>query len=305
MLLRRVRLIGLRSSAIALAIIAGRWAVIHYGSQHKNDVTTTSLRPTTSSTPTSSSITSLPSTSTSLNPGTLPGGYAQPQVLGPTATGPLDGRRVLVDPGHNGGNASRPDLINALVPDGAGSKACDTTGTAGTDGFPESTFTLLLARQLVSDLRAQGATVVMTRNTYTGVGPCVNIRAQEGNSPPADVAISLHADGAPSGDYGFTVLQPAGVGPSRSITTASHRLALDIRNALTAGGITMTNYLGVNGVSTRSDLAGLNLSVVPKVLVEFGNMKNSTDLANMESAPWRARVAQHVTNALVEFVTIP
>ena len=46
---------------------------------------------------------------------------------------------------------------------------------------------------------AEGATVVLTRTSNTGVGPCVTERAAIGNRARADAAISIHADGGPPG----------------------------------------------------------------------------------------------------------
>ena len=48
-----------------------------------------------------------------------------------------------------------------------------------------------------------------------------------------------------------------------------------------------STYIGTNAIKTRSDKAGLNLSTVPKVLVECGNMRNSGDATFMMSATGR------------------
>ena len=51
---------------------------------------------------------------------------------------PLAGLRVAIDPGHNGGNATHPERLARLVPNGrGGSKACNTTGTATPASYPE------------------------------------------------------------------------------------------------------------------------------------------------------------------------
>jgi hypothetical protein len=42
-------------------------------------------------------------------------------------------------------------------------------------------------------------------------------------------------------------------------------------------GEPISSYDGVNGIQVRDDLAGLNLSTVPKVLIECGKMRNATD----------------------------
>ena len=219
-------------------------------------------------------------------------------TLAPLGDGDLTGFSVAIDPGHNGGNAARPDIINQLVPDGAGTKACDTTGTETSDNFAESTFAFIISSELARTLRLRGASVVLTRSDNHSVGPCVNIRAALGNS--SDVAISLHGDGAPSSGSGFTILTPVGVGPSAEMTTEANRLAGITRNQLLHRGISPSNYLGRDGIQPRSDLAGLNLSTTPKVMIECGNMKNVSDAANLTSAEWR----QKFTDALADAVSI-
>ena len=56
-------------------------------------------------------------------------GAGGPGRFPPTAGGTLDGKVVLVDPGHNGGNASAPSIIDRLIWNGRESETCDTTGT--------------------------------------------------------------------------------------------------------------------------------------------------------------------------------
>ena len=91
-------------------------------------------------------------------------------TLAPLGDGDLTGFSVAIDPGHNGGNAARPDIINQLVPDGAGTKACDTTGTATSDNFAESTFTFIISSELARTLRLRGASVVLTRSDNHKIG---------------------------------------------------------------------------------------------------------------------------------------
>ena len=44
-----------------------------------------------------------------------------------------------------------------------------------------------------------------------------------------------------------------------------------------------SDYYGGHGIAPRNDLAGLNLTTVPKVLIESGNMINATDAAMLTS----------------------
>ncbi len=126
-----------------------------------------------------------------------------PATLPPTASGGLDRRVILVDPGHNGGNFTAPAIINQPIWNGREFEACDTTGTATDSGYTEALFNWNVAQYLTADLRALGATVVLTRTSNTGVGPCVNERAALGNEAGANVAVSIHADGGPPAGRGL------------------------------------------------------------------------------------------------------
>src|SRR5579862_2997698 len=60
-------------------------------------------------------------------------------AAGPAAAaGPLAGKTIAVDPGHNGGNYLHTAEIDRIVDAGALRKACDTTGTATDDGYSEA-----------------------------------------------------------------------------------------------------------------------------------------------------------------------
>jgi N-acetylmuramoyl-L-alanine amidase len=127
--------------------------------------------------------------------------------------------------------------------------------------------------------------VVLTRTTNDGVGPCIDERAAVGNRAEADAAISIHADGGPASGRGFHVIY-------RPRDAEARRLAIELRNTFAAGtGEPYADYVGSEGLDMRSDLGGLNLSTVPKVLIETGNMRNVGDARRLESAAYRAREA--------------
>jgi N-acetylmuramoyl-L-alanine amidase len=226
-------------------------------------------------------------------------------VSGALALAPVAGKVIVVDPGHNGGNVREPRLMASPVPMGTGTKACDTTGTETDAGYQETAFTWDVSVRLAALLRAAGAKVIMTRGSDTGVGPCVNERAAIGNDSHAAVAISIHGDGAPARDHGFHVLEPKRVGaPSNAIIAPSHRLALAIRDNYRARtGIPPANYIGTGGINTRGDMGGLNLSVVPKVMVECGNMRNAGDAAMMTNPTYRERMAEGLAAGLAAFLS--
>jgi N-acetylmuramoyl-L-alanine amidase len=64
----------------------------------------------------------------------------------------------------------------------------------------------------------------------------------------------------------------------------------------------LSNYDGVNGLQPRSDLAGLNLTTVPKVLIETANMRNASDAARLESAAWRQEAAAGLGRGLSQYL---
>jgi N-acetylmuramoyl-L-alanine amidase len=209
---------------------------------------------------------------------------------------PLAGKTVAIDPGHNGANWSHPAAINRLVAAGGFRKACDTTGTSTADGYTEASYTLDVARRLARILRADGANVVLTRTTNTGVGPCIDERAAIGNRAHADAAISIHADGGPAGGSGFHVIY-------RPRAPASRRLAVAVRRAFAGGtGEGYATYTGDDGLDVRTDLGGLNLSTVPKVLIETANMRNAADAARLESPAYREREAAALARGLASFL---
>jgi N-acetylmuramoyl-L-alanine amidase len=216
----------------------------------------------------------------------------------------LAGKVVLVDPGHNGRNFSDPAAINRLVNDGNGSKACDTTGTQAPDGYTESEFNWDVALRLRRLLLGAGARVVMTRDSNSGIGPCITERAALGNRAHADAAISIHADGGPVDGSGFAVLLPGHIpsGANDAILAPSHRLGVALRSGLLAIGLHTSTYDGTDGLAVRTDLGGLNLSRVPKVFVEVANMQNAADERPMQTGSYRQRVARALYRAIANFL---
>lgn len=181
---------------------------------------------------------------------------------------------------------------------------CDTTGTQTAGGYTEARFNFSVASYLRRDLATLGARVVMTRHSNDGVGPCVTTRAEIINRAHANVAIDIHADGGPLSGRGFTVLEPVAAGPNDKAIAASGRFGADVRAALLKyTSMPESDYYGHDGLIARGDLAGLNLTTVPKVLVECGNMQNPVDARLLTSPSFQRRLARALTAAIVAFVT--
>lgn len=219
---------------------------------------------------------------------------------------PLTGKVVVLDPGHNGGNARAASQINRLVPIGQGQrKACNTTGTATNAGYAEAAFTWDVAKRARRILQARGAAVTLTRKDNTSVGPCVNVRAQIANRAKADAAVSIHADGAAAGARGFHVIEPSRIaGLTDDIFSPSHRLALALRDRFEAAtGEPFANYIGSRGIDRRGDLGGLRLANVPAVFIETGNMRNAVDAKRLTTPAYRQKVAQGVADGIEAFLS--
>jgi N-acetylmuramoyl-L-alanine amidase len=225
-----------------------------------------------------------------------------PGPVGPTSAAPPAQRVVVLDPGHNGGNyAGRAD-IRRPVPDGrGGTKPCNTVGTETNAGYAEHAFNFDVAKRIEARLVAAGMRVVLTRPDDAGVGPCVDARAAAADAAGADAFVSVHADGSPPAEHGFHVAyavpspDPAQAGPTRALATA-------LRDAMRRAGFGDSTNRGAEGLSGRPDLAGLNLSHRPSVLVECANMRNAEEAAVASSPEGRERYATAIADGIVAYL---
>ena len=216
---------------------------------------------------------------------------------------PLAGVVVGIDPGHNGRNWQDPSYINHLIFNGAEQETCDTTGTATDSGYTEARFNWNVAVAVRHDLEALGARVVLTRTSNTGVGPCVNKRALILDRAHVDVAFDIHADGGPPGGRGFAILVPVRDQWNHAVVTSSLRLAHDLRTTFRdVTKMPWSTYDGVHAIQARNNLAGLNLTTVPKVLIECGNMRNATDAALLVSPSFQRLAARAIVDSVFVFL---
>jgi N-acetylmuramoyl-L-alanine amidase len=218
--------------------------------------------------------------------------------------GPLAGRTIVIDPGHQLGNHNFPRKIARPVPAGGFKKPCNTTGTATRGGHPEATMAWRVSQLLAARLRGLGADVRMTRhsNRQDRWGPCVDVRGRAGNRVAADLKVSVHGDGSTArGARGFHVIAPTNRRPWTSdIFRPSRRLARETRAALRRAGVPVANYTaGGDGLDFRSDLGTLNLANIPSVMVELGNMRSPRDAHRMTTRSGRATYARALARAVV------
>lgn len=228
---------------------------------------------------------------------------APPLASAALAPKPLAGKIIGIDPGHNGRNYTDPAFLDHQIWNGREWENCDTTGTETNGGYTEAKFNWLVATDLARILRKDGAKVVLTRKNNRGVGPCVNTRARILDRAHANVSIDIHADGGPPGGRGFTVLEPVADGPNNKVIKSSKRFGRDVHGALLRyTPMKVSNYYGHNGYITRNDLAGLNLTTMPKVLIECGNMRNAKDAKLLTSVRVQRAIAWALSRAIIRFL---
>lgn len=214
--------------------------------------------------------------------------------LEPTKKGKLTGRTIVVDAGHAGRNdpAISGHIIDmALV----GRRPCYTTGTTSLDGTPEHTLNHAIARNLAAQLRARGATVVLTRGDDESFGPCNDDRARIANRVDADLLVSIHGDGDAEDKRGFHIIYASNMAGGDQLTERSRKAALAIAGSLRRNSpLPPANYKGTPDapIDPRTNLAALSLiEDTPGVLVELGNLKNAKDVALLTGQANRDAVA--------------
>ncbi|OBA58730.1 N-acetylmuramoyl-L-alanine amidase [Mycobacterium sp. 1100029.7] len=223
-------------------------------------------------------------------------------LIVPTATAVpsnIAGMVVFIDPGHNGANDAS---IGRQVTTGrGGTKDCQTSGTATNSGYMEHTFTWDTALRVRAALTALGVRTALSRGNDSGLGPCIDERANVANSLRPNAILSIHADGGPPSGRGFHVNYSAP--PLNQVQAGpSVQYARIMRDQMQASGIPPATYIGQGGLYGRSDLTGLNLAQYPAILVECGNMKNPVDSALMESPDGRQKYADALVRGVAGFL---
>ncbi|MFH8367480.1 N-acetylmuramoyl-L-alanine amidase [Streptomyces sp. NPDC018031] len=243
-------------------------------------------------------------------PGSGPSGAAGSDDRGSGGSGerPLEGKVVVIDPGHNPHNGEHSAKIARLVDVGTHKKECDTAGATTNSGYTEAAYTLDVSRRVRELLEARGAEVTLTQDGDRPYGPCVDERARIGNRAHADAVVSVHADGSAAGNRGFHVIAPARVRGGKADTSAITGPSRTLADRLIARfgeetGADPANYLGGGrGLTVRDDLGGLNLSTVPKVFIECGNMRDPKDATLLTDEKWRERAARGIAAGITDFL---
>lgn len=185
---------------------------------------------------------------------------------------PLSGRRIMLDPGHGA-----------------------HTGAVSADGHWEDDNVLDIAQRTAALLRADGATVALTRMGPNLLGRQdagdLQVRVADAVAWHADVLVSLHENW--STDSSLRGVETFWETPS------SAPLARTVQHGLVTG-----TDLEDQGVAQR-DFWVVSCVPMPAVLVEVGYLSNVEEAALISGPAFHAREAQALRGALDDDLTQP
>ncbi len=191
------------------------------------------------------------------------------------ASKPLEGRRIMLDPGHGG----------------------KFPGAVGPSGLQEKEVTLDVCLKLRDKLQALGADVRMTRETDRTVAPPdatlgedLAARVALANQWPAAFFISVHCNAAVNPQAHGTETYIA-----RKASQRSQALARDIYRD-------MVDQLGLRGRGVkRANFHVIRNTTMPAVLVETAFLSNPIEESLLGDEEFRDRIAESIASGVVKY----
>jgi N-acetylmuramoyl-L-alanine amidase len=188
------------------------------------------------------------------------------QVIDPDAANTLQGRTIVIDPGHGG---SDPGAV--------------------ANGLQEKEIVLDVSLRLETKLKAAGANVVMTRRSdwYPSLGD----RVRTANGSGGDIFISVHANAAAatSASGTETFFNTAyWSGSSRTLADSLQKEMVDKLNTRDRG-VKQANFYVIRNTT------------IPSVLVELGFMTNYAEAQRMKTNSFRNAAADALYEGIIEY----
>lgn len=185
---------------------------------------------------------------------------------------PLRGKRIMVDPGHGGGDA----------------------GAIGPEGSKESMINLGVSLKLRDKLKELGADVRMTRDTdrkvsHPGATQREELRARVAmaNKWPAQVYVSVHANSAANAAAHGTETYH-----SRNASKASKRMAANVQAE-------MVKATGFRDRKVKeANFHVIKNTNMPAILVETGFVSNAVEEQHLINPETQDKMAQAITNGV-------
>jgi N-acetylmuramoyl-L-alanine amidase len=195
----------------------------------------------------------------------------QPPTLTKSSSRPLQGIKIMVDPGHGGNDSG-------------------AVGTAFGQTFEEKTLNIQFSQLLRQELQQRGAAVIMTRTT--DVNPSLDERQVAINKLAPAVSISIHHDAtAPGrGAKGSSIYW---------YHPQSQDLAASLLDYFSQNG--NRPILNDHGVIQKS-FAVARPSGAPAVLLEVGFMTNVEELTELSNPDHQQRLAKVLADGITKWV---
>ena len=215
--------------------------------------------------------------------------FCAPALAEDVPEGPLVGRVIGIDPGHQRKADARREPIG---PGARTTKYRCSEGTWGREsGVGEYKVVLAYGLALRDALTSRGATVVMARET-NDVSISNAERTKMFNAVGADLAIHLHCDAATSrAPHGATMYYPNTRYVSKETSVLSKHAGKFIFDRMLAKTGAMSR-----GLRATSTFTTLNYADMPSLLFEMGFLTNAKEERRLLNAQYQ----QLVIDAIVE-----
>lgn len=212
------------------------------------------------------------------------------QTPQPTETPRLYGLKIGIDPGHQGQANSEKEPV---APGSSEKKAKVASGTRGVStGIAEYVTDLEIGLKLRDALEAQGATVIMTRETHD-----IDIsnleRAELMNEAGVDLALRIHCDGAQDKSAHGISMYVRKTGEKQQESEDAAYALLDAMVEATGGK--------KRGVFQRDTYTMNNWSIVPCILVECGFMTNPEEDEKLNDPAYQDLLVQGMVEGVAQY----
>lgn len=219
--------------------------------------------------------------------------FPEPETEETEAAGPLSGYVIGIDPGHQ----LIPDAgLEEIAPNVERTKQRQSPGGTGVKtGTREHRINLMVAEKLRDLLSAQGASVIMTRQS-ADVSLSNKERALMMNEAGVDVWVRLHCDSASSArESGARVLIP-----SRTYNAAVYRESFLLGSCLQQS---FADATGASMMPLRAlmDQTGFNWSSSPVAAIEMGMLSNPQEDIRLNRDSYQNSCAAGIFNGLVAY----
>ncbi len=220
----------------------------------------------------------------------LAGGGEYTAVEDDAREGRLSGLVIGIDPGHQGSANYDKEPI---APGSSEMKAKVSSGTQGVSTrIPEYEVNLQVSMKLKDALEAEGATVVMTRESHD-VDISNMERAVMCNEAGCDIVLRIHCNGSENENVNGIGLYVRATGACADESYAASEVILPAMAEATGAK--------AQGIYRRDTYTGLNWSEVPCILVEMGYMSNPEEDEKLCDSEYQDLLVEGMVEGLCDY----